>query len=161
MKNVRIPDPCSESWELMSPQEKGRFCSVCSKCVIDFTEKQPEEIQQIFVDKKDKSICGRFYSHQLTKEIEKPERLKTQFLRYVPSNFQNSRIAFALFSLILFLTGCSKPKETTYATIGMVAVEEDSIPKNENYEIGKVIKENDSVAKMPKKDSVSKNKSAK
>jgi hypothetical protein len=59
------------------------------------------------------------------------------------------------------LTGCSKSKETTFATTEMAVVEEDSIPKNENYEIGKVIKENDSCAKMSKNDSSSKKKSSK
>jgi hypothetical protein len=93
MKNVHIPDPCSENWELMSPQEKGRFCSVCSKCVIDFTEKQPEEIQQIFVERKDESICGRFYSHQLiNNESDKSKKIKTQFFKYIPSYFQNKLV---------------------------------------------------------------------
>jgi len=154
MKNVHIPNPCFENWESMSPQEKGRFCSVCNKCVIDFTQKQPQEIARIIDEKKDEEVCGRFYSHQLVKEVEKSERLKTQFFAFIPSYFQNNKITLAVFSLILFLTGCSKPKETTYATTGMVVVEEDSIPKNENYEIGKVMKENDSCATMPKKDSL-------
>ncbi|MCS3871347.1 putative nucleic acid-binding Zn ribbon protein [Chryseobacterium ginsenosidimutans] len=60
MKNVYIPNPCSENWELMSSQEKGRFCSVCSKCVIDFTEKQPEEIQQILSKEKMKAFAEDF-----------------------------------------------------------------------------------------------------
>jgi len=53
MKNINIPNPCSENWEMMSPQEKGRFCSVCNKCVIDFTQKQPNEILQIIDEKQD------------------------------------------------------------------------------------------------------------
>lgn len=153
MKNLHIPNPCSENWEFMSPQKKGRFCSVCSKCVIDFTEKQPHEILQIIDGKKDGEVCGRFYSHQLTKEVEKSERLKIQFLKYIPSNFQNSRMTLALLSLILFFTGCSKPKESCYATKGMVVVEEDSIPKNKNYVIGEALIEEDTAA-VPKKDSI-------
>ncbi|WP_294302493.1 hypothetical protein [uncultured Chryseobacterium sp.] len=34
MEKIKIAKPCTENWELMSPQEKGRFCSVCYKCVI-------------------------------------------------------------------------------------------------------------------------------
>lgn len=156
MKNPQIPNPCSENWEMMSPQEKGRFCSVCSKCVIDFTQKQPDEIKNIFVERKDESICGRFYNHQLTNpENNKSEQIKTRFFRYIPSNFQNSRITLAVFSLILFLTGCSKPNETCYATTGMIVVEEDSIPKNNNYVMGEaVIPEEQQTVKISKKDSV-------
>lgn len=153
MKNLRIPNPCSENWETMSPQEKGRFCSVCNKCVIDFTQKQPQEIVRIIDEKKDEEVCGRFYKHQLNKGVEQSERLRTQFFAFIPSYFQNNKITLAVFSLILFLAGCSKPKEEVYATTGLVMIEEDSIPKNGNYEIGKVRQENDSCATMPKKDS--------
>ncbi|WPO82200.1 hypothetical protein SD427_15705 [Chryseobacterium sp. JJR-5R] len=51
MKNIQIPNACSENWRIMSLQEKGRFCSACSKCVIDFSDKHPEEIQQISLKK--------------------------------------------------------------------------------------------------------------
>ncbi|MDV7697550.1 hypothetical protein N6B72_11505 [Chryseobacterium soli] len=153
MKNLYIPNPCSENWESMSPQEKGKFCSVCSKCVIDFTQKQPQEILRIIDEKKDGEVCGRFYSHQLTKEVKKYERLKIQFLKYIPANFQNSKMTLGLFSLILFLTGCSKPKESCYATTGMIVVEEDSIPKNKNYVIGEALIEEDTAA-VSKKDSI-------
>jgi hypothetical protein len=164
MKNVHIPNPCSENWELMSPQEKGRFCSVCSKCVIDFTEKQPEEIQQIFVERKDESICGRFYNHQLiNNEPDKSEKIKTQFFKYIPSYFQNNKIILTVFSLILFLAGCSKQKEE-YCTMttGVAVVDtEIDIVNNKSYEMGEAKIENDSVAKMSKKDNISKNKSIK
>lgn len=60
MKNLHIPNPCSENWEIMFAREKGRFCSLCSKCVIDFTEKKSEEIEFIFKEKKGEGICGRF-----------------------------------------------------------------------------------------------------
>jgi len=155
MKNLHIPNPCSENWELMSPQEKGRFCSICNKCVIDFTQKQPQEILQIIDEKKDEEVCGRFYKHQLNGEVEKSERLKTQFFAFIPSYFQNNKITLAVFSLILFLTGCSKPKNENCTTIGETRIENDEIPPNENYELGKIDKSaRDSVAKMPKKDSL-------
>ncbi|MFC3159306.1 hypothetical protein SAMN05443633_103226 [Chryseobacterium arachidis] len=164
MKNINIPNPCSENWELMSSQEEGRFCSVCSKCVIDFTQKQPQEIQQIFDEKKDEKICGRFYDHQLNKADES-EKLKTQFFKYIPSFFQNNRITLAVLSLILFLTGCSKQKEESCMTTTGVLVSDIEIDtlKNKNYVIGEPLAvENDSVAKIHKKDSiVVKNKSSK
>lgn len=162
MKNIHIPNPCSEKWETMSPQEKGRFCSVCNKCVIDFTQKQPNEIRQMIDEKKDEEICGRFYNHQLNTD-NKSEKVRTQFFKYIPVHFQNSRIVLTVLSIILFLTGCSKPKEESFATTGLVMIEEDSIPENKNYVIGEAkINESDSCVKISKKDSVvTKNTSSK
>ncbi|WP_394666713.1 hypothetical protein [uncultured Chryseobacterium sp.] len=162
MKNVHIPNPCSEHWEMMSPQEKGRFCSVCNKCVIDFTQKQPNEIRQMIDEKKDEEICGRFYNHQLNTG-NPSEKLKAKFFKYIPAHFQNSRIVLTVLSVILFLTGCSKQKEESFATTGLLRMEEDSIPENKNYVMGEAkIDESDSCMKISKKDSVvTKNTSSK
>ncbi|MBO9692066.1 hypothetical protein [Chryseobacterium sp.] len=153
MKNLYIQEPCSKDWESMSPQEKGRFCSACNKCVIDFTQKQPHEILQIITEKKEKQICGRFYNHQL-KMPDRSEKLKKRFFKYIPSYFQNNKILLTLFSLVLFLIGCSKPKEEVCMTTGFVdIIEEDSSVTNKDYVMGETIIDNDTVAKIPKKDS--------
>ncbi|MDN3691408.1 hypothetical protein QWZ06_03610 [Chryseobacterium tructae] len=152
MKNLYVPEPCSEDWESMSPQEKGRFCSVCSKCVIDFTQKQPEEILQILTEKENERVCGRFYNYQLNIDDGSSQKVKKQFFRFIPNVFQNSKITLAILSLVLFLTGCSKEKDLR---TGEVAVElnEDSL-KNDGATIGKaVIVDNDGIAKVPKMDS--------
>ena len=154
MKNIYIPNPCSENWNEMNPEEKGRFCSVCSKCVIDFTEKNTFEIQQIITEKSDESVCGRFYNHQLNKDDSKTSSLKERFFRYIPASFQNNKISLALFSLILFLTGCAKEKESCVATTGKLVINEDSIQENNNFKMGEPLMQIDSAAKMPKKDSV-------
>lgn len=154
MKNVHIPNPCSENWEIMSPQEKGRFCSVCNKCVIDFTQKQSNEILQIIDEKKDEEICGRFYDHQLDTGSQS-EKVRAQFFKHIPVHFQNSRIVLTVLSVILFLTGCSKQKEESFATTGLLRIEEDSIPENKNYVMGEAkIDKSDSCVKISKKDSV-------
>lgn len=153
MKNLYIPEPCSEDWESMSPHEKGRFCSACNKCVIDFTQKEPQEILQIITEKKEKQVCGRFYNHQL-KMPDQSEKLKESFFRYIPSYFQNNKIVLTLFSLVLFLTGCTKPKEEVCMTTGFVdVIEEDSTVTNKNYVMGEAMIDNDTIAKIPKKDS--------
>ncbi|MBC7865739.1 MAG: hypothetical protein IAF38_22390 [Bacteroidia bacterium] len=43
-----IPKPCPEKWENMKPVEEGAFCSVCSKNVIDFSQKTKSEIRLFF-----------------------------------------------------------------------------------------------------------------
>ncbi len=66
MKNkfLRLDKPCSENWENMTPNEKGRFCDSCSKSVIDFTKMTTEEITQALRESKG-SICGRTNQRQL------------------------------------------------------------------------------------------------
>lgn len=154
MKSLYIPEPCSEDWESMSPQEKGRFCSVCNKCVIDFTQKNPLEIRQIIDEKRnaDVQVCGRFYDYQLNTS-DSPKRIESRFLKYIPSGFQNSRMVLSIFSFLLFLTGCSKPKPEVYATTGVVVeIEEDSPVVNNKFAMGKArITDNDSMDEISQK----------
>ncbi|MBP2615145.1 hypothetical protein [Chryseobacterium jejuense] len=60
---ITIPKPCHENWDNMSPDEKGKFCSVCSKTVHDFTSFSDEELISSFNFNND--ICGRFREDQL------------------------------------------------------------------------------------------------
>jgi len=62
---IAIPEPCNEDWNKMTPDKTGRFCLVCNKSVIDFTNKLPDEIQHFFNKNQDKKICGRFKNSQL------------------------------------------------------------------------------------------------
>ncbi|WP_294312007.1 hypothetical protein [uncultured Chryseobacterium sp.] len=64
---LTIPAPCHENWETMSVDEKGRFCSVCSKTVRDFTVSPDEEI--IDKVKSYPGICGRFKAGQLGRDL--------------------------------------------------------------------------------------------
>jgi hypothetical protein len=161
MKNIYIPNPCSENWNEMNPEEKGRFCSVCSKCVIDFTEKNASEIEQIITEKSDESVCGRFYNHQLNNDDSKTSSLKERFFRYVPASFQNNKISLGLLSLILFLTGCAKEKESYVSTTADPVIKKDSIQENNNFKMGEPLMQIDSAAKMLKKDSVTSKKKQK
>jgi hypothetical protein len=60
---ISIPEPCTEDWNKMTPNEDGRFCSSCSKNVVDFTNKLPDEIQVYF--QHNSNVCGRFKNFQL------------------------------------------------------------------------------------------------
>src|SRR6185312_17144105 len=65
---IAIPKPCQENWENMTPNEKGRHCANCNKTVIDFslfTDKQLIE----FFNNAVGSVCGRFHSYQLNREL--------------------------------------------------------------------------------------------
>jgi hypothetical protein len=38
---VRIPSPCHEDWNRMTPNERGRHCAACDKTVVDVTRMGP------------------------------------------------------------------------------------------------------------------------
>lgn len=63
--SIKIPKPCHEGWDTMSPKDKGRFCSSCSKTVVDFTKMDTNEIQGFLLENKDKRICGHIKQTQL------------------------------------------------------------------------------------------------
>ncbi len=65
---IIISNPCHENWEGMTPQEKGRFCSVCSKTVRDFTGSSDREVLKAFSRPED-DICGRFNETQLNRNL--------------------------------------------------------------------------------------------
>ncbi len=65
---ITIPIPCHENWEAMTPNEKGRFCSVCSKTVRDFTGASDNEMMIAFSDPSE-NICGNFRESQLNRDL--------------------------------------------------------------------------------------------
>lgn len=69
-----VPNPCHEDWSQMLPEEQGRFCGVCSKMVIDFTDWEPEAISDYLMQRKEEKVCGRFGVHQLHTPV-KPREL--------------------------------------------------------------------------------------
>ncbi|WP_042722489.1 hypothetical protein [Flavobacterium sp. B17] len=64
---LTIPAPCHENWDTMTSEEKGRFCSVCSKTVRDFTASPDEEIINQLTS--EPVICGRFTVGQLGRDL--------------------------------------------------------------------------------------------
>lgn len=64
---VSIPEPCHEDWSKMSQTEKGAFCQVCTKEVIDFTNVIDEDIVKHVL--KNDNACGRFSKTQLDRNL--------------------------------------------------------------------------------------------
>ena len=64
---IKIPKPCSEKWNEMTPTEKGAFCSNCKKEVLDFTNTSHFQLAK-YLDN-NKKICGKFKPEQLNKDI--------------------------------------------------------------------------------------------
>ena len=72
-KSIRlnIPDPCHESWYKMEPREQGRFCNVCSKTVVDFTQYTESDLVHYFREYKG-GTCGRYKESQLNYPMQLP-----------------------------------------------------------------------------------------
>ncbi len=75
---IKIPEPCHENWNKMTPTDKGRFCSSCEKEVVDFTAMSKNEIQQYFINKTTEATCGRIQNKQLV-EINREEITTSRF----------------------------------------------------------------------------------
>jgi hypothetical protein len=86
MKKLKlaVAEPCHENWNDMTPDQRGRFCAACQKTVVDFTHMTDRQIAEYF-KKPAGSVCGRFYSDQLNREMTLPEKhfsLPQHFFRY-------------------------------------------------------------------------------
>ncbi|WP_082106748.1 carboxypeptidase-like regulatory domain-containing protein [Kordia zhangzhouensis] len=81
--SIQIPEPCHEDWNQMLPTEKGKFCKVCTKEVVDFTSKSDEELIRYFSTKG--NLCGRFDESQLNRELIADRKKRNHWLSYVAS----------------------------------------------------------------------------
>src|SRR6187549_1344071 len=71
---ITVPHPCSQSWDEMSPTEKGRFCQHCQKTLTDFSGMNDKEL---IAAKRSSggNTCGRYAPDQLNRElINEPRR---------------------------------------------------------------------------------------
>lgn len=65
MLKISIPRPCHEDWSAMAPTDKGAFCAVCTKEVMDFSDMNDDEVKNYFLLNAGKKTCGRFRKEQL------------------------------------------------------------------------------------------------
>jgi hypothetical protein len=86
-----IPTPCHENWDLMHPNEQGRFCMICTKTVVDFSSMNDEEILLFFTTQKE-ATCGRVRQDQLR-------------VNYLPKHVKRFLVAFATIFLFVSVEG--------------------------------------------------------
>ncbi len=76
---LTIAEPCHEKWNEMNPQNAdssaGRFCGVCDKTVVDFTNKNSVEISTILQNSTGK-VCGRFNTKDIN-TVHVPQHVST------------------------------------------------------------------------------------
>lgn len=78
---INIPSPCHEDWDKMTPVEQGRFCNSCQKVVTDFTNFTDAQLYSFF-SKRTEEVCGRFYNHQLNRDIHIPTQPHSRLYQY-------------------------------------------------------------------------------
>ena len=78
----KVPEPCHENWQNMSPKEQGRFCLSCQKTVIDFSLMSDQEILN-HISKSNTNVCGRFDKDQLNRAIRIDDGKKKFSFKYI------------------------------------------------------------------------------
>lgn len=78
---LTVAEPCHENWDKMSPVQQGRFCGSCQKQVVDFSVMSDRELLQFFQKPSTGSVCGRFMTGQLDRNLEQPAK-KISWFRY-------------------------------------------------------------------------------
>jgi hypothetical protein len=126
---ITIPKPCHEDWNAMTPDATGRFCSSCTKSVVDFTNKSTTEIQQYFIENQGKKVCGRFQNKQLdTIIITIPK-----YVLFSQVKFHKAFMLALLVSMGTTLFSC-QDKEGSVQKIDKVEVV-DSLKKQPNRQL--------------------------
>ncbi|PIE86754.1 MAG: hypothetical protein CSA03_03705 [Bacteroidetes bacterium] len=125
MKNISIPEPCSENWNEMTPTEKGAFCQKCALEVIDFTNKSADEIRSILVQNIGNHACMRIKNTQI-------EELNDDFASWKIKNPQSFQRAWVFTLIVVFgmtLFSCEEEEEPiieSYQKVGQTILEEEA-----------------------------------
>ena len=80
--HLSIPEPCHENWQAMTPTEQGRFCSFCSKEVIDFSMMTDAELLNYLSNHSKEKVCGRVLESQLNRPVSMPKTPKKRLFWY-------------------------------------------------------------------------------
>jgi hypothetical protein len=95
---------CDANWDQMIANTEGKFCNLCKKDVIDFTEKKDTEIKEYLNN--NRNVCGKFSSEQIintdiTFNLRKFAKSKLSTLE------KFAIISFLVFGLSLY--SCNNP----------------------------------------------------
>lgn len=136
---LQVAEPCHENWDAMTPVEQGKFCGSCQKQVVDFTGMSDRQLAEFFKKPSTGSVCGRFMSDQLERDIEIPKKrlpwIKYFFTIALPAFFLSKASAQKMGKPMLRPAKDTvvKPMETEFITLGMVSP--DRIVPQENEKV--------------------------
>ncbi len=119
--SITVPKPCHEDWNNMTPNEKGSFCGLCQKTVVDFSTMPIEDIKTYLITNSNQKVCGRFQ----TKQLDEMERVEIP-LYLLPKHLSSGK-AFLVSLLLIFgttLFSCTNPEGRT---VGEIVVADTAI----------------------------------
>ena len=123
---LTIPKPCHENWDNMTPVQQGRFCGSCQKQVVDFSNMRDRQVAEFFRKPSAGSVCGRFMTDQLERDIEIP-RKRIPWLKY-----------FFQFVIPAFLVSIRASAEKTQGELRVKVVTTDTTKVPIRMTLGKV-----------------------
>ena len=142
--HITIPSPCNENWDTMLPEEKGRFCQLCTKTVIDFTDYSEEEINAYFSKNKESKTCGRFKKEQLSEiQINIPKTII-----YQQTSFRNVFMLALFISMGTTLFSCKDHDDKLHPVDKIVLVEDSLSNSNDSVLSTSVNKKEDQSTKI-------------
>jgi hypothetical protein len=118
---LHIPEPCHENWNAMTPESQGRFCTSCSKTVVDFTGWPASRIQGYLTANNQGKTCGRFTKDQLAPDQAIVITIQAEELRTLPLHRYFLYALLIVFGTSLF--SCTDFSGTR-TTIGEVKVQD-------------------------------------
>jgi len=111
---LSIPKPCYENWDAMTPVEQGKFCGSCQKQVVDFSTMSDRQVAEFFKKPSTGSVCGRFITDQLERDIEIPKK-RIPWIKY-----------FFQFTIPAFLISLKASSQKTQGKIKVTAIAKDT-----------------------------------
>lgn len=118
MKHVGIQEACSENWNKMIPTEKGAFCQLCAKQVLNFSDRSTDEIKRTLLETKGQSVCIRM-------TLAQEQNLNAEFETWTKRNkhqFQHLFIAALLIVFGLSLFSCEDERDRKQISNTQVAL---------------------------------------
>jgi hypothetical protein len=79
---LEIKKPCGADLNAMNKTTNGFFCNLCSKEVVDFSNKNDAELRKIFHSEKKNNVCGKFTKHQIVSKNSIQQKFSIP-LRYI------------------------------------------------------------------------------
>lgn len=107
MKHISIKSPCHKKWNDLKGDDCQRFCSSCSKDIIDLTQKSNTDIVELVMNTKGR-LCGRIRKDQVDNILHKGKK--------------NARLSKFMF---LFLFGFAHVSNTQTAEVTPTQIVKD------------------------------------
>jgi hypothetical protein len=121
---LHIASPCHEEWNSMTQAQQGKFCSLCQKAVVDFTNMTDEQVLAFFRKPSRDAICGRMNRGQLGRPMLVP-RKRFPWIKYF--------FHFAIPAMLASVRGEAQEKQKP------VAKAESSVKEKEPYVLGNTV----------------------